>query len=153
MFASILLFAGCGGGDAGAEAGSAGADAAEVSFGAPAEADSADREVEVEMTDALRFDPDSIEVAKGETISFVISNGGKLEHEFVLGDPQFQEDHAAAAAGHGDHEMDKGNSVHVPPGEMATLTWTFSEAIEVQYVCHVDDHYESGMLGSVEVTP
>lgn len=103
------------------------------------------------MTDALRFDPESIEVEKGETVAFVITNVGKLDHEFVLGDPHFQEDHAAEAAGHGDHEMDEGNSVHVPPGETATLAWTFSQAIEVQYACHVDDHFESGMVGTVEI--
>ncbi|MGI8408194.1 MAG: cupredoxin domain-containing protein, partial [Actinomycetota bacterium] len=116
LFASILLFAGCGGGDdVGAGAGSEGADPAEVSFGAPAEADSADREVEVEMTDALRFEPASIEVDKGETVSFVISNGGKLEHEFVLGDPKFQEDRGAPTARNSDPTNTEGKPVPVPP--------------------------------------
>ena len=153
-FATLLaLFAACGGEshDEHNEGASAPADPEEISFGAPAEESEADREIEVEATDSLRFDPESIEVGKGETIAFIVTNTGSLEHEFVLGDPHFQEDHAEGAAGHGDHGS-SGNSVHVPPGETETITWTFSQDLEVQYACHVDNHFEAGMVGSVDVS-
>lgn len=146
----FALFAACG---EGSEGGSGGppADPEEISFGTPAEASEADREIEIEATDSLRFDPGSIEVEKGETVSFIVTNTGRLDHEFVLGDPHFQEDHAAGAGGHANHTT-SGNSVHVPPGETETLTWTFSQDLEVQYACHVDEHFKAGMVGSVDVS-
>jgi uncharacterized cupredoxin-like copper-binding protein len=147
--AAVLLFTACGGG-AESEGTEAGADSEEISFGTPADPSEADREVEVTATDELRFEPESIEVEKGETVTFVVTNQGTLDHEFVLGDPDFQEDQAAEAGGHGGHNTSS-NSVHVPPGETQKLTWTFSQSVEVQYACHVDDHFGAGMLGSIEV--
>ena len=38
------------------------------------------------MDDSLKFMPDSIDVAQGETIRFVLTNSGQVVHEFQVGD-------------------------------------------------------------------
>ena len=38
------------------------------------------------------------------------------------------------------------------PGETKELTWRFSEAGEVLFACHVDGHYDGGMVGTVSVS-
>lgn len=34
----------------------------------------------------MAFEPDSIDVSAGETVSFVVTNTGRAVHEFTLGD-------------------------------------------------------------------
>jgi uncharacterized cupredoxin-like copper-binding protein len=84
-------------------------------------------------TDELRFDPASITVSAGEVVTFVIRNGGKIDHEFVLGDADYQEAHEQDMA-EGDHHMSgMENAVVVGPDETAELTWRFEHAGEVLY--------------------
>lgn len=40
--------------------------------------------------DTLAYEPTTIEVAEGETITFVVSNPGDIDHEFVVGDERTQ---------------------------------------------------------------
>jgi uncharacterized cupredoxin-like copper-binding protein len=118
--------------------------------GEPVDASESDRKVEIEATDDLRFDPSSIEVAAGEAITFVVRNVGKSEHEFVLGDEAYQEAHDAEMEG-SHHMMDMDNSLTIPPGKTAELTWKFTTAGEVLYGCHEPGHYAGGMVGSIQV--
>lgn len=119
--------------------------------GEAADASDADRQIEVEALDALEFDPDSIEVSTGEVITFVVTNQGKTDHEFVLGDESYQDQHGQDM-GHGsDSMMDMGNVVKVGPGETAELTWRFDESGTILYGCHEPGHYEGGMVGTIEV--
>jgi uncharacterized cupredoxin-like copper-binding protein len=37
------------------------------------------------------------------------------------------------------------------PGDGALVTWTFSRPGVFQYACHVDQHYQSGMFGTITV--
>ena len=56
--------------------------------GVPGKAEEVSRTIEVEMTETedgdMIFRPAKLEIKRGETIRFVISNTGELEHEFVL---------------------------------------------------------------------
>src|SRR5690606_21430359 len=73
-------------------------------FGEPADASEADRTIEVAVDNELAFDPAEFEVAAGEVVTFLISNIGDIEHEFVLGDEQAQQqmaDEMAEDDGHG----------------------------------------------------
>ena len=45
----------------------------------------ADRTVEVQLNDTMRFTPDVIKAKAGETIRFKVVNKGKLPHEMVIG--------------------------------------------------------------------
>ncbi len=153
----LALLAGCGGdGGAGASDPHAHSDAhaaegaQEFAFGAPGEASAATRTIEVVAHDPYRFEPDELEVDSGETVTFVVTNEGSEEHEFVLGDEEYQESHGAEmAAGEMHHE---GNAVTVAPGATEELTWTFPAEGEVLYGCHVAGHYDAGMVGAIRVS-
>lgn len=123
-------------------------------FGEPADASEADRTIEVTVDNEFAFEPAEYEVATGEVVTFRISNTGDMEHEFVLGDEQAQQqmaDEMAEDDGHG-HSGEMSNAVTIHPGEEAELTWRFpDEATTVLVGCHVPGHYEAGMRGTVTV--
>ncbi|HEX2058637.1 MAG TPA: cupredoxin family protein [Actinomycetota bacterium] len=158
--ATALLLASCGGDDDGGvqphshehdhSHEMAGADATEFSFGAPGDPSSATRTIEVTTNDPYRFDPAALEVESGETVTFVVTNEGEEDHEFVLGDVAYQEQHKEdMAAGAMHHE---GNAVTVAPGDTEELTWTFPSQGDVLYACHVGGHYDAGMVGAITIS-
>lgn len=158
---ALALLAACGDHDhAGDAAGDSGADshahshdhgaAGTFAFGAPGEASAATRTIEVVTDDPYRFVPADLEVESGETVTFVVTNEGTREHEFVLGDEEYQEAHGEEMAAGGMHH--DGNAVTVAPGATERLTWTFPEEGEVLYGCHVAGHYDAGMVGAIRVS-
>lgn len=143
-------------------------------FGQPAPAAKASRSVEVVMGD-MSFDPKAIDIKAGETIRFVLVNKGQLLHEFNLGDAAMHAAHqqemlkmqqsgmltptAMKEMDHGsmagmDHGMqhDDPNSVLVPPGKTAELTWTFTKATSLEFACNIPGHYQAGMVGKLTVS-
>lgn len=129
-------------------------------FGHPAEAAEATRTIEVETSDDLVFHPPEVTVQQGETVTFAVTNPGNLEHDFVIGDEQAQEEHAhEMEAGEEEMEMEGmahggANAISIPAGETVELTWTFDGETEgILYGCHEDGHYEAGMVGSITVEP
>ncbi|OZY57958.1 copper-binding protein [Pseudomonas lundensis] len=48
---------------------------------------------------------------------------------------------------------DDPNSVLVEPGKTAELTWTFSDARDLEFACNVPGHYQAGMVGTLKVAP
>ena len=120
-------------------------------LGDPADAGSADRTVHLTASDKLVFDPDSIEVQLGETVTFEIENTGTVDHEFVLGSAAYQKDHEQEMQSGEMHMGDEPNAIEVPAGETASLTWTFTEAGSTEFGCHEPGHFPAGMLGTITV--
>jgi uncharacterized cupredoxin-like copper-binding protein len=153
----VLISAACGSGDSGGSSADGGQDGdgmamedTNFEFGRPGDEAKVDRTIEVLAQDSLRFEPQSLEVSEGETIKFVITNEGDDLHEFVLGDPDYQEEHAQEMEG--DHAMASGpNQVELEAGATQEIIWTFSGAEEVLYACHEPGHYEGGMIGTISV--
>lgn len=150
----VLVMGACGSdeGTGGGADGSGGASSGGGSFGEAASAADADRTIEVSALDQLEFKPASVEVDAGETINFVVTNEGKAPHEFVIGDQDYQEEHEQTmehGGGHGGEDL--GNIIELAPGATEEIAWTFSEAGEVLFACHVEGHYKGGMVGTVEV--
>lgn len=110
------------------------------------------RVVEVAALDTPAYEPATIEVAEGETITFVVTNSGDDDHEFVVGDEQTQR--------MAEEEMTEGMHGHtaamaalsIAPGETEEATVTFEEVGTLQYACHIEGHYRSGMVGTIEVS-
>jgi uncharacterized cupredoxin-like copper-binding protein len=158
MAALGLLAAACGGGsgtggghdhDAAADDGhdhshDAGASGS-FSFGEPAQASDADRTIKVTGTDELRFEPDEIDIEVGETVAFEFVNAGKGPHELVIGD-------AAAMGGHAHGTAAPNATSTVEGGDSATIAWTFSQAGDFVFECHVADHHKLGMRGTITVS-
>lgn len=122
-------------------------------FGEPADASEADRAIEVNVDNDLAFEPAEFEVGVGEVITFVISNTGDVEHEFVLGDEEAQNEMAQMMDSGEDHAHsgEMSNAVTIHAGETAELTWRFTEPGTVLIGCHVPGHWEADMRGSVTV--
>lgn len=120
-------------------------------FGEPGDQSEADRTIDISALDSLEFDPETLEVQSGETITFVVTNDGKNVHEFVLGDESYQQEHASEMAGGEDMETGT-NQLEIEPGATKSLTWTFTQPGEVLYGCHEPGHYEGGMAGTTEVS-
>jgi len=113
----------------------------------------ATRTVTVELLDSMRFGPDRIEVAEGETIRFVIRNRGRMLHEMVIGTPAELAEHAALMARFPNMEHDAPYMAHVDPGQSGEIVWTFNRAGEFEYACLIAGHFEAGMRGTLTVTP
>lgn len=127
-------------------------DHSEFSFGEPADAASADRVIEITASDEFRFDPASIEVSVGETITFRVTNIGAIPHDFTLGDEATQQAHAEEMEEMPGMEMsDEPNGMAIAPGETEELTWHFTEAGDLLIGCHETGHYEAGMKAQVTV--
>lgn len=111
------------------------------------------------------FDPETLEMAAGEVVKFEITNTGNLEHEFVIGSKEAQEEHRqmmlnmANGGGHDmsnmshsdGHDMVSMNmaGVTIAPGETGTLLWSVPGNVnELEYACNIPGHYESGMYGN-----
>lgn len=114
--------------------------------------ESSPRTIEVAALDALTFEPATVEVAAGETIRFVVTNEGETDHELVVGDDEMQSmaEEQAMEGMHG--HTDAMASLPLAPGETAEATITFDESGELRYACHVEGHYEDGMVGTISVT-
>ena len=140
-------------GNASDEPSSATGRASPAGVGGPADAGQASRSIEVTAGDSMAFDPPSIQVVAGETVTFVVTNAGQAVHEFTLGDAAMQREHADAMAHMPTgmaHELP--NSVAIQPGETKRLTWRFGQAGALEYACHEPGHYDAGMRGQIAVS-
>ena len=120
--------------------------------GGPAASSGDDRVVNVEMVD-IAFEPETLTVEKGETVTFRFTNAGKAPHDAFIGDADAQKDHEeemreGSGAHHGSEAKD---AITVEPGETGTLTYTFDDSGEVEIGCHQPGHYEAGMKIDVKV--
>ena len=102
------------------------------------------RIVWLNMDDSLKFMPDSVAVAKGETIRFVLTNAGEVVHEFQVGPA----DMVAADDVDGvlvieQDELDAG-STHA-------VDYTFDGSGPYGFACHEPGHYEAGMKGAIDL--
>lgn len=117
---------------------------------APAASPGAAREIAVRTTDALRFEPASFEVKAGEAIRFVVTNAGKVRHEFFVGSEADQRDHEAEMRSMG-MAHDEPNGISVEPGQTKALEITFGVAGNLLAGCHEPGHYDGGMKATIAV--
>lgn len=109
------------------------------------------RTVRVTMHDTMRFDPSQLTLRRGQTVTFVVHNAGRLMHEFVIGTHASLEQHAAAMAKHPGMEHDAPYMAHVAPGKTQRISWTFTEAGDFLAGCLVPGHWQAGMKARLRV--
>lgn len=109
------------------------------------------RTMEVEMNDSMRFKPSSISIKRGETVRFVVKNGGKMKHEMVLGSISELKEHAALMLKFPEMEHVDPNQVSVEPGKTGELVWKFTKAGKFDFACLQPGHFEAGMRGKIAV--
>lgn len=125
-----------------------------MAWGMPGDPADADRVVEIVASDSFSYDPDSVEVSAGETVTFRVTNAGAIRHEFVVGTQEEQDHHEEEMADMGGMAMaDEANAIAIEPGETKDLTLTFTEGGSLQFACHETGHYAAGMIGDLTVQP
>lgn len=145
-----LFVAGCGGGKSSSTTTTG-------SLGSPGDPAKATRTVDIQATDALRFQPDQVQVKVGETITFAVTDTGKMPHDFVLGGDAAQSQHEKemrdmSSSGSMTAMKDDPNAIHLAPGETKQVTWTFDKAGTTLFGCHEAGHYAAGMKGTITVS-
>ena len=123
----------------------------ESAIGEPGKAANVKRAVRIDMSDAMRFSPASIDVRQGETIRFVVRNSGKLKHELVLGTEKELVEHAEVMKRFPEMEHADANMVTVAPGKTGEVIWRFTKAGKVHFACLQPGHFDAGMKGAVAV--
>lgn len=123
----------------------------ETAFGREGDPKQVGRTVKIEMADTMRYTPASLTVKRGETVRFIVHNGGHLMHEMVLGTPDALKAHAEMMKkfpqmAHADPHM-----AHVKAGATGQIVWQFTKAGTYQFACLQPGHFEAGMVGSVRV--
>lgn len=124
----------------------------EKTFGHEGDPNKVSRTVSVDMSDRMRFAPDVISIRQGETVRFVLKNSGKVMHEMVLGTMQELKEHAEIMKKHPGMEHDEAYMAHVAPGKTGRIVWQFTKPGEFFYGCLIPGHFESGMIGRINVT-
>lgn len=121
-------------------------------WGIAGDAKAAGRTITIAMGDDMRFTPSLIEVKKGETVRIVLTNGGQMLHEFVLGTKKELDEHAALMIRFPNMQHDEPYMAHVPAGKSGQMIWTFNRAGEFDFACLIAGHYQAGMVGKVKVS-
>jgi uncharacterized cupredoxin-like copper-binding protein len=122
-----------------------------TAFGQEGNPKKAARTVRIDMTDNMRFTPAEVTVKRGQTVKFVVHNGGKVLHEMVLGTTQALKEHAELMKKFPEMEHADANMAHVKPGQAGEIVWQFTKAGDFQFACLQPGHYEAGMVGRVVV--
>jgi uncharacterized cupredoxin-like copper-binding protein len=142
---AALLVAACS-----SSGGSPGAPSIEPST-APAPTSEAQTRIDVSLTDQLKIEPAGMTVPAGVPVTFVVTNSGGIDHEFVLGDEAAQAEHEEEMMA-GGMQHDESDAIVVKPGETKELTFTFATPGETLAGCHVTGHYAAGMKAIINVT-
>jgi uncharacterized cupredoxin-like copper-binding protein len=87
------------------------------------------------------FSPATINVAKGETVTFEVTSMGGLTHEFMVGPAG-----AVAADQAGTPEV-----ADIGMMQTKSVTYTFDGSGPYAFACHATGHYEAGMRGTITV--
>jgi uncharacterized cupredoxin-like copper-binding protein len=123
--------------------------------GRPGNAAEVGRSIEITMVEpeagGMAFEPSELSIALGETVRFVVTNVGFLDHEIVFDTEEANAEHAAVMQANPDMKHDDPNAISLAPGESGELIWTFSQAGTFQFACLIGGHMEAGMHGPVSV--
>jgi uncharacterized cupredoxin-like copper-binding protein len=122
-----------------------------ANMGKPGDAKKVTRTIQVDMNDTMRFTPSTINIKRGETIKFIVSNTGHVKHEMVLGSIDELKEHAALMIKFPEMEHSDPNQVSVEPGQTGELVWQFTKAGTFYFACLQSGHFEAGMRGKFVV--
>ena len=96
------------------------------------------------------FSPPRLDVPRGSTVRFIVTNSDPIDHEFILGNRGLQQvmEHTAERV----HTGSIPGQISVPAETTRTTTFTFGEAGTLLFGCHLPGHYRYGMRGTIGVT-
>ena len=142
-------------------------------IGEPGHLNEVNRTIEIKMFDNY-YEPNQIDIKKGETIKFVVKNMGELVHEFniatkemhikhqpemlkmvgmeiLLGDRIDMKKMKEVAKTDKSMAHSHSNSVLLEPNKSEDLIWKFSKNAKLEVACNVPGHYQAGMIAKVNI--
>ena len=105
------------------------------------------RTIKVEIEHSS-FVPTELNVEASERIRFVVVNNDPIDHEFIVGDERIQLIHEKGTEAH--HGARDGE-ISVPAFETRETSYTFGDAGDLLYGCHLPLHYKYGMKGEITI--
>jgi uncharacterized cupredoxin-like copper-binding protein len=113
------------------------------------------RTIEVTMKETddakMLFEPNTVEIKRGEQVRFVLRNVGQVDHEFMLDSVSNNAKHKIQMEKNPDMEHDDPNGKRLSPKGSDEIVWRFTKAGTFEFACLIPGHYESGMKGTVVV--
>ena len=106
------------------------------------------RTIEVVIEHSL-FVPGTLHVEPGETVRFVVRNNDPIDHEFLIGDEEVQRVHEKGTEA---HHRAKPGEISVPAEATRSTTYTFGLEGYTLFGCHLPQHYDYGMKGSITIS-
>jgi uncharacterized cupredoxin-like copper-binding protein len=119
--------------------------------GAPGDPRKVSKVIRIRMFDSMRFEPARIEVKSGQTVKFVVTNTGRIRHEFGIGTHDEQSAHAQMMLADPDMKHEGGRAVTLEPGQTKELIWRFGKPGQYEAACQVPGHYPAGMMSTIVV--
>ena len=142
-------------------------------IGEKGESSEVDKVININMYDNY-FEPNVVNIKKGETIKFLVKNFGSLVHEFNIATNKMHLSHQTEMLkmmeneillgdiidyekmkeiAKTDHSMahSHSNSVLLEPGKSGEIIWKFNTKIILEAACNVPGHYESGMITKINI--
>ena len=112
------------------------------------------RTIELTMREGsgtMAYEPNLIEVKKGEQIMFVLLNAGALPHEFLIDSFENNAKHKIEMQKNPEMEHDDPNGKRLESKKSAEILWRFTTAGTFEFACLIPGHYETGMKGVIVV--
>lgn len=123
----------------------------EHAFGVEGNPKQSGRTITISMDDSMHYSQSEIRVKQGDTVTFVISNKGKLLHELVIGTADELQKHAELMRKNPGMEHVEPYMAHVKPGATEKMIWKFTKPGTFLYGCLIAGHFEAGMKGRIIV--
>jgi uncharacterized cupredoxin-like copper-binding protein len=96
------------------------------------------------------FLPSELTVSEGETIRFVIKNGGSNKHEMLMGSMAELKRIAGMRRKFPEMNYPEAHLIQLEPGEQKELIWQFTDAGTVDFACPLPGHFKK-MRGKIYV--
>ena len=121
----------------------------EVDIGKSGDSSKVSRTIKLTQVDNM-FLPSEITVSEGETIQFVIKNGGNRKHEMLMGSKAELKKVANMRRLFPEKEHSEAHLVQLEPGEQKEFIWQFTSAGIIDFACPLPGHFKK-MRGIITV--
>jgi len=126
----------------------------ETAYGMPGNPKKHARVVKIIMKEGdgtMSFEPNLVNVKKGEQILFKLKNIGELDHEIVIATLASNLKHAKEMARFPNMEHVDPNAKRLKPKASGEILWRFTKVGEFDMSCLIPGHREAGMTGKIIV--
>lgn len=117
--------------------------------GGPGDPDKVSRIIKLTQVDNM-FLPSELTVSEGETIRFVIKNGGNNKHEMLIGSMAELKKIANMRRMFPEKDHSEAHLVQLEPGEQKEFIWQFTNSGTINFACPLPGHFKK-MRGTITV--